>query len=118
MLQKPNQALWKVHCFNWRMNTFDTERFELTFDNRVKAKFLYWMGWRISSIAEYLQENEKTVHSWKARDEWDKEAPEGIAAQALEARLCTLYLLEKKHQAILKKVINFTILLRNFTVLL
>lgn len=104
MLQKPNQALWKVHCFNWRMNTFDTERFELTFDNRVKAKFLYWMGWRISSIAEYLQENEKTVHSWKARDEWDKEAPEGIAAQALEARLCTLYLLEKKTPGDFKEI--------------
>lgn len=86
------------------MNTFDTERFELTFDNRVKAKFLYWMGWRISSIAEYLQENEKTVHSWKARDEWDKEAPEGIAAQALEARLCTLYLLEKKTPGDFKEI--------------
>lgn len=104
MLQKPNQALCKVRCFNWRMNTFDTERFELTFDNRVKAKFLYWMGWRISSIAEYLQENEKTVHSWKARDEWDKDAPEGIAAQALEARLCTLYLLEKKTPGDFKEI--------------
>ena len=86
------------------MNTLDTERFELTFDCRIKAKFLYWMGWRISAIAEYLQENEKTVHSWKARDEWDKDAPEGLAAQALEARLCTLYLLDKKTSGDFKEI--------------
>lgn len=78
------------------MNTFDSDRFEITHDNRTKAKFLYWMGWRVSSISEYLKENVKTVHSWKERDEWEKDAPEGLAAQALEARLCTLYLLDKK----------------------
>ncbi|MFX5721416.1 hypothetical protein ABTE70_13980, partial [Acinetobacter baumannii] len=33
----------------------------LTFDNRLTAKFLYWMGWRISSIAEFLKENDKNV---------------------------------------------------------
>lgn len=104
MQQNVVQALSYWHCFNEHMNTFDNERFELTFDNRVKAKFLYWMVWRISSIAECLQENEKTVHSWKSRDEWDKEAPEGMAAQALEARLCTLYLLDKKTPGDLKEI--------------
>ncbi|MDU7561393.1 MAG: terminase family protein [Acinetobacter baumannii] len=60
------------------------------FDKRLLAKFLYWMGWRISSIAEYIKENDKNVHAWKARDEWDKEAPEGRVAQALEAKLVKL----------------------------
>lgn len=86
------------------MNNIDNERFTLTYDNRTKAKFLYWMGWRVSSISEYLQENEKTVHSWKQRDEWDKDAPAGIAAQALEARLCTLYLLDKKTPGDFKEI--------------
>jgi uncharacterized protein YjcR len=86
------------------MTTLDNERFTLTYDNRTKAKFLYWMGWRVSSISEYLQENEKTVHSWKQRDEWDKDAPAGIAAQALEARLCTLYLLDKKTPGDFKEI--------------
>ncbi len=86
------------------MNNIDNERFALTYDNRTKAKFLYWMGWRVSSISEYLHENEKTVHSWKQRDEWEKDAPAGIAAQALEARLCTLYLLDKKTPGDFKEI--------------
>ena len=77
------------------MNT-KTENPPLTFDNRLLAKFLYWMGWRISSIAEYLNENDKNVHAWKARDEWEKQAPEGRVAQALEAQLVKLIILEKK----------------------
>ncbi len=66
------------------------------FDNRLLAKFLYWMGWRISSIAEFIKENDKNVHAWKSRDEWDKEAPEGRVAQALEAQLVKLIIKEKK----------------------
>lgn len=66
------------------------------FDHRLLAKFLYWMGWRISSIAEFIKENDKNVHAWKARDEWDKEAPEGRIAQALEAQLVKLIIKEKK----------------------
>lgn len=77
----------------------------LTFDNRLTAKFLYWMGWRISSIAEFLKENDKNVHAWKSRDEWDKDAPAGRVAQALEAQLVKLIILEKKHQVISKKLI-------------
>ena len=86
------------------MNT-QTENPPLTFDNRLLAKFLYWMGWRISSIAEYLKEKDKNVHAWKARDEWDEQAPEGRVAQALEAQLVKLIILEKKHRVILKKLI-------------
>ena len=66
------------------------------FDKRLLAKFLYWMGWRISSIAEFVKENDKNVHAWKARDEWDKQAPEGRVAQALEAQLVKLIIKEKK----------------------
>lgn len=77
----------------------------LTFNNRLLAKFLYWMGWRISSIAEFLKENDKNVHAWKSRDKWDKDAPTGRVAQALEAQLVKLIILEKKHLVILKKLI-------------
>ena len=66
------------------------------FDKRLLAKFLYWMGWRISSIAEFVKENDKNVHAWKARDEWDKQAPEGRVAQALEAQIVKLIIKEKK----------------------
>ncbi|MCO9132732.1 terminase family protein [Acinetobacter baumannii] len=76
----------------------------LTFDNRLTAKFLYWMGWRISSIAEFLKENDKNVHAWKARDEWDKDAPAGRVAQALEAQLVKLIILEKKTPGDFKEI--------------
>ena len=41
-------------------------------DSRRYAKFLYWTGWRVTDIADYLGEKERTVHSWKSRDEWDR----------------------------------------------
>ncbi|MGO5564565.1 terminase large subunit domain-containing protein [Acinetobacter baumannii] len=85
------------------MNT-TTENIPLTFDNRLLAKFLYWMGWRISSIAEYLKEKDKNVHAWKARDEWDEHAPEGRVAQALEAQLVKLIILEKKTPGDFKEI--------------
>ncbi|CAA0220288.1 terminase large subunit domain-containing protein [Acinetobacter baumannii] len=85
------------------MNT-TPENTPLTFDNRLLAKFLYWMGWRISSIAEYLKEKDKNVHAWKTRDEWDEQAPEGRVAQALEAQLVKLIILEKKTPGDFKEI--------------
>ncbi|HHX2196633.1 TPA: terminase gpP N-terminus-related DNA-binding protein, partial [Pseudomonas aeruginosa] len=41
-------------------------------DNRRQAKFLYWMGWRVCDIADHLGEKDKTLHSWKDRDGWDR----------------------------------------------
>ncbi|HDG9765172.1 terminase family protein [Acinetobacter nosocomialis] len=82
----------------------ETEIPPLTFDNRLLAKFLYWMGWRISSIAEYLKEKDKNVHAWKARDGWDEQAPEGRVAQALEAQLVKLIILEKKTPGDFKEI--------------
>lgn len=82
----------------------ETENPPLTFDNRLLAKFLYWMGWRISSIAEYLKEKDKNVHAWKARDGWDEQAPEGRVAQALEAQLVKLIILEKKTPGDFKEI--------------
>lgn len=77
------------------MNT-KTENPPLTFDNRLLAKFLYWMGWRISSIADHIDEPDKNVHAWKTRDEWDKDAPVGRVGEALTAQLIKLIILEKK----------------------
>ena len=44
---------------------------ELPTDHRRHAKHLYWQGYRVCEIAELIGEKEKTLHSWKARDEWD-----------------------------------------------
>ncbi|MCD7096998.1 terminase family protein [Stenotrophomonas sp. MMGLT7] len=65
-------------------------------DARRQAKFLYWMGWRVCDIAEATWENEKTLHSWKARDEWDRADNIERIGGALEIRLIQLILKDSK----------------------
>jgi len=69
---------------------------QLPMDTRRQAKFLYWMGWRICEIAEATGENEKTLHSWKARDEWDRADNVERIGGALEARLVQLIMKDGK----------------------
>lgn len=68
----------------------------LVADNKLKAKFLYWMGWKIVDIAQAIDEKERTVHAWKTREEWDKEKPENRIEDSLVIRLMTLILKNKK----------------------
>ena len=65
-------------------------------DNRRQAKFLYWMGWRVCDIADFLGEKEKTLHSWKDRDSWDRADSVERIGGALEARLVQLILKDGK----------------------
>ncbi len=73
-------------------------------DNRRQAKFLYWTGWRITDIADYLGEKEKTVHSWKARDDWDRADNVERIGGALEARLVQLILKDGKSSGDYKEI--------------
>ncbi|MFD2407423.1 terminase ATPase subunit family protein [Azorhizophilus paspali] len=54
------------------------------------------MGWRICEIAEATGENEKTLHTWKSRDEWDRADSVERIGGALEARLVQLILKDNK----------------------
>lgn len=65
-------------------------------DPRRQAKFLYWMGWRVCDIAAATGEKEKTIHSWKARDEWDRADNVERIGGALEARLVMLIMKPEK----------------------
>lgn len=76
---------------------------QLPMDTRRQAKFLYWMGWRICEIAEATGEKEKTLHSWKARDEWDRADNVERIGGALEARLVLLIMKDGKTGAITKR---------------
>lgn len=73
-------------------------------DNRRQAKFLYWTGWRITDIADFLGEPEKTVHSWKGRDEWDRADTLERIGGALEARLVQLLLKDPKTGSDFKEI--------------
>lgn len=65
-------------------------------DNRRNARHLYWQGWRVSSIAEYLSEPRSTVQGWKDAEEWDKAQPVQRVEAALETRLVQLVMKDAK----------------------
>lgn len=65
-------------------------------DHRRAARALYWMGWPIVQIAEYLSEPRTTVQSWKDRDEWDKAPSIQRIESCLEMRFMALVLKEQK----------------------
>jgi uncharacterized protein YjcR len=73
-------------------------------DSRRQAKFLYWTGWRVTDIADYLGEKERTVHSWKSRDEWDRADNVERIGGALEARLVQLILKDCKTSGDFKEI--------------
>lgn len=73
-------------------------------DNRRYARFLYWMGWRVTDIADFLEEKEKTVHSWKSRDEWDRSEVVDRVDGAIEARMVQLVIKENKTGSDFKEI--------------
>ncbi|HEJ6164785.1 TPA: terminase ATPase subunit family protein [Pseudomonas aeruginosa] len=77
---------------------------DLPTDPRRHAKHLYWQGFRICEIAELVGEKEKTLHSWKTRDEWDRATPLERIQAATEARLVQLILKDPKTGADYKEI--------------
>lgn len=67
-----------------------------TQDKRRKARALYWMGWRVTHIAEHIDVPRTTVHEWKQADGWDKAKAVERVEGTLEMRLCTLINKENK----------------------
>jgi uncharacterized protein YjcR len=57
---------------------------------RRTARHLYWQGWRITSIAQFLTIPRTTVHAWKDAEKWDEAQPIERVEGALEARLVQL----------------------------
>jgi len=42
-----------------------------TLEPRRHARALYWQGWAINAIADYLNTPRATISAWKQRDHWD-----------------------------------------------
>lgn len=76
----------------------------LILDNRLKAKFLYWLGWKITDIADATGEKERTISAWKAREKWEEEKPENRIEEALVIKLTTLILKNKKTSGDIKEI--------------
>lgn len=77
---------------------------DLPTDHRRYAKHLYWQGYRVCEIAELIGEKEKTLHSWKNRDEWDRATPLQRIQAATEARLVQLLLKDPKSGTDFKEI--------------
>lgn len=65
-------------------------------DKRRAARHLYWQGWRITDIAECIEEPRTTVHGWKEAEQWDKATPIQRVEGALETRLVQLIAKDNK----------------------
>ena len=59
-------------------------------DPRTVARSLYFQGWSVTAIAEYISQARSTVESWKQRDGWAGAKPIDRVDAVLEARLCQL----------------------------
>lgn len=73
-------------------------------DPRKAARSLYWAGYRISRIAELLNENINTVHSWKRRDKWDESSVLERVNGVLEAQLIHLVIKPNKEGKDFKEI--------------
>lgn len=58
--------------------------------SRRHARALYWMGWRITHIADYLGVPRTTLHEWAKSEKWAEAKPLERVEGTLEARLCAL----------------------------
>lgn len=65
-------------------------------DPRRRARTLYWIGWRITDIAEELGLNRATVESWKQRDRWEDAPAIQKMESSTEARYVALINKEPK----------------------
>ncbi|GHB32805.1 terminase large subunit domain-containing protein [Salinicola rhizosphaerae] len=71
---------------------------------RLTARHLYWQGWRVARIAEFLETKAATVHSWKDRDGWEEASPTQRVEGALEARLVQLIGMARKGNGEYKEI--------------
>ncbi|MDR1463639.1 MAG: terminase family protein [Azoarcus sp.] len=71
---------------------------------RLKAKLLYWSGWRLCAISEHLGISNKTLFSWKSRYKWDKSMTIERVEGALDVRLMMLIGKENKEAKDYKEV--------------
>ncbi|WP_186078691.1 terminase large subunit domain-containing protein [Burkholderia gladioli] len=63
---------------------------------RRVARDLYWSGWKIATIADFLKERRSTVETWKQRGAWDRADTLDKTNAALETRLRVLIAKEDK----------------------
>ncbi len=59
-------------------------------ESRKTSRALFWQGWAVSAIADYMQIPRSTIESWKQREHWDDARPIDRVDAALETRMLQL----------------------------
>lgn len=77
---------------------------ELKPNHRQTAKNLFWQGWHVREISNFLQLAESTVASWKKRDAWEDAKPIDRVDSALEMRMLQLINKENKNGKDFKEI--------------
>lgn len=85
----------------------DNNRSEHTL--RLRAKNLYWRGFKVAEIAAETQININTLHSWRRREKWDSYSPAARAADSTLLRYLSLIerdpiTLTPKHLALINEL--------------
>lgn len=68
------------------------------------ARHLYWQGWRVTSIAEYIGVSRSTVQAWKDAEKWTEAQPLDRVEGAIEARMVQLVLKDGKSSGDFKEI--------------
>lgn len=63
---------------------------ETDIDPKIRARTLYWQGFRLRRISEILELPESTLGTWKKTEQWDKARPIDRVDSTLEARMIQL----------------------------
>lgn len=71
---------------------------------KSRARSLYWQGWRVTYIAEYLGLPRTTVNEWKDAEKWDEATPLERVEGTLEARMVQLIVKNQKSSGDFKEI--------------
>lgn len=76
----------------------------LTQEPKITARNLYWQGWQVKQIAEYLLVSEQTVYAWRKAFAWDEALPIQRMEAALESRWVQLLSKDVKSGSDIKEI--------------
>lgn len=68
----------------------------LAADKRRAARHLFWQGWKVTTIAAFIEEPRSTVQGWKDAEDWDKAQPIQRVEAVIETRMAQLVMKEVK----------------------
>ncbi|QIL44662.1 terminase [Acidovorax sp. HDW3] len=83
---------------------FDLPALDAAAGLRRQARTLFWMGWRLSHIAQHLGVARGTLHGWSKAEKWSEASASVRVEGALESRLVTLVAKDAKSGGDFKEI--------------